>query len=309
MARTDCPWGTKPAAAGGLERCWYREVCAVHQAEDGARGASPRSLLSCLPSWGPRPFPPAAGPPGPQAPALNGRGDVYTAGETLWLWECQGQEEPKRLSLGGCTPAVKTAGSCPTGVQGSPCTPRVSLRRADASRGAGVSPLGGFLAGGTVWGTGFRPLPGWTEGHCREQLCVAPGRWTGAPVTSLMPTAPRFLGLASAWPLPCVSRQLRCSRRMSGLTVYASWFRVGGSGGVLGWGELCSLIQSLCCHSRARISRFLPITVAKLSFDGFLPGLAALLGHFVRMSFWVRVLFPETEFPAVPGSAPLGWEA
>lgn len=46
-----------------------------------------------------------------------------------------------------------------------------------------------------------------------------------------------------------------------------------------------------------------------LSFDGFLPGLVALLGHFVRMSFWVRVLFPETEFPPVPGSPPLGWEA
>lgn len=111
-------------------------------------------------------------------------------------------------------------------------TPRACSCDVPMSAVAGVSPLGGFLAGGTVWGTGFRPLPGWTEGHCREQLRVAPGRWTGAPITSLTPTARRFLGPASARPLPCVSRQLRCSRRMSGLTVCIMVRGRWGQGGV-----------------------------------------------------------------------------
>lgn len=72
MAWTDCPSGAEPAASGGLKRCWYREACAVHQAEDGARGVSARGLLSCLPSWGPTPFPAAAG--GPPSSALSWRG-------------------------------------------------------------------------------------------------------------------------------------------------------------------------------------------------------------------------------------------
>lgn len=132
---------------------------------------------------------------------------------------------------------MSTVESCPTGVRGSPRTPHVSLRRADASRGAGVSSLGGFPAGGTVWGTGLRPLPGRTGGHCREPLLPwevdrsarhiprarcpwAPGSGLGLAPALCQPAAPMFS--ENLWLVLFSS---------VGLTVYASWFGAGGERG------------------------------------------------------------------------------
>lgn len=127
--------------------------------------------------------------------------------------------------------------------------------------------------------------------HIPRARCPwAPGSGLGMAPALCQPAAPMFS--ENLWLVLFSS---------VGLTVYASWFGAGGERGPGSglWGAVFFAPFSAVIPELGFLdsSQWLSLSPG-LSFDGFLPGLAALLGHFVRMSFSRNRISPSPWLPS-----------